>query len=1200
MRLKTLEIKGFKSFANETVVNFGKDVIGVVGPNGSGKSNIVDAIRWVLGEQKSKELRLDKMTSVIFNGTKKRKQAPVASVSLTFENTKNLLPTEYHTVTITRMLFRSGDSEYRLNNVPCRLKDITSLFLDTGIGSNSYAIIALGMVDDILQDKENARRRMFEQAAGISKYKKRKHETMNKLKNTTADLERIEDLLFELDGQCKTLEKQAKRAKRYFEIKEDYKNKSITLSTSKVKKFRDQFKLAKKNLTEEEDKYRQHEISIRSFEAHLEKERKANLDKEQALSERQRQLNALVGKIRGQENDKRMLEQKIQFNNTQKTKLNEQVNNARYRIEQLTIDIEGYRERLIVDKRLEQDLEEKLIEVEDNLNIIKKNHGTLKADLDEVVKAQQTAEKAVYELEKEKAVNNNQLESLQRETQRNDDETKNRQLEVQELRTQVAKAEQEEGSKLAVLEVQQQAEEERKQKITDTEKELDEAQKKLQKASRSLDAKRNEYKLTKSMVESMEGFPESIQFLSNKKNWQNGAPLLSDLIYVQEDARVAIENYLDQYLNYYVVNSLEEAYMAIQLLSKAQKGKANFFMLDAFKDYQPPITLLPDTQEAMDLIETDAEYRPLISYLLENVLVTEKTEIVGEMDTENVTLLSKSGRFIQKKYSVGGGSVGLFEGKKIGRKKNLEVLETAIKKGEKEVNVLQTNFHNIKEQIERLKAADKSSEIRMLQQQVNQFAQQKAGLVARLDNFENFIRQVEGKSQETMALIKNIKETNEEIEAQLRQKVHALEQAKEKIQNTDGSFREVAESLSTASAAFNTQNIEFLKQQNKVTSIQRELSFREKQLQDTQAELDRNIRSLSQGDEELQGIQEEIDSLERLLLTAYEEKKVYAVNLTEAEQQYFKARGGINEIEDNIRKANRARTDSQVLVNQLKEKLNDVRYQLQSIGERMRIEFGVSINDLLNKKESDEAKEGEEVKEKSPRIGINEEELQMKVERLKSRLDSYGEINPMAVQAYDEMKERFDNITEQKADIEKAKEHLLVTIKEIEDTATVQFLEAFDKARLYFIDVFRSLFTADDKCDLILLDPDNPLESKIEIVAKPKGKRPQSISQLSGGEKTLTATALLFALYLLKPAPFCIFDEVDAPLDDANIEKFNKIIKKFSKDSQFIIVTHNKATMAAVDVIYGVYMQEPGVSSVTPVDFGKFEHSGIFEPISAN
>jgi DNA repair exonuclease SbcCD ATPase subunit len=259
MRLQQLEIKGFKSFANETVVNFSEDVIGIVGPNGSGKSNIVDAIRWVLGEQKSRELRLDSMSSVIFNGTKKRKPSGYASVSLTFENTKNLLPTEYNTVTITRVLYRTGESEYRLNGVTCRLKDITSLLLDTGVGSNSYAIIALGMVDDILADKDDSRRKMFEQAAGISKYKVRKRQALNKLKNTSEDLDRIEDLLFEINNNLASLEKQAKRAKRYFELKDQYQVLSLQLARLKINELKDRHHKIQQELTTEEDNYRGYE-----------------------------------------------------------------------------------------------------------------------------------------------------------------------------------------------------------------------------------------------------------------------------------------------------------------------------------------------------------------------------------------------------------------------------------------------------------------------------------------------------------------------------------------------------------------------------------------------------------------------------------------------------------------------------------------------------------------------------------------------------------------------------------------------------------------------------------------------------------------------------------------------------------------------------------------------------------------------------
>ena len=302
MRLRTLEIKGFKSFADETVIHFNDDVIGIVGPNGSGKSNVVDSIRWVLGEQKSKELRLDQMSSVIFNGTKGRKQGGMAQVTLTFENTKNLLPTEYNTVAITRRLYRSGESEYQLNGVTCRLKDITNLLMDTGIGSNSYAIIALGMVDEILADKDNARRRMFEQAAGISKYKKRKRETLNKLKSTTEDLDRVEDLLFEINNQLQTLEKQAKRAKRYFDLKDNYKELSIKLAALKSQSLKLEYKELESKLAQEEDHYRQTEVDARQLEANLEAERKANLDKEKALSEKQREVNELVGSVRDMEN----------------------------------------------------------------------------------------------------------------------------------------------------------------------------------------------------------------------------------------------------------------------------------------------------------------------------------------------------------------------------------------------------------------------------------------------------------------------------------------------------------------------------------------------------------------------------------------------------------------------------------------------------------------------------------------------------------------------------------------------------------------------------------------------------------------------------------------------------------------------------------------------------------------------------------
>ena len=1180
MRLKTLEIKGFKSFANETVVHFDKDVIGIVGPNGSGKSNIVDAIRWVLGEQKSRELRLDQMSSVIFNGTKKRKASGMASVSLTFENTKNLLPTDYHTITITRILYRSGESEYRLNNVTCRLKDITSLFLDTGIGSNSYAIIALGMVDDILADKENARRRMFEQAAGVSKYKIRKRETLNKLKSTTDDLERVEDLLHEIEGNLATLEKQAKRTKKYFELKERYKELSIELGVIKIYDLKEKQKTVQQQLTAEEDRYRSIEVQTHQLESQLEAEKKANLDKEKTLTERQRELNRIVGDIRSLENDRKMLEQEGQFNEQNKIKLQHQQSDAQSQLGRLQQEVEHYREQLQEDKRLEQQFEDQLNAAESELTSIRENHGSLKSELDAVVSEQQSLERAVFELEKTRAINANQVDNLQNELRSSAQEVESRRKDVSDLQERLTRLDQEEERQLGELRLLEQAEEKRRNDMEKIEGELEEYTKKIQLVNRQLDARRNEYKLTKSMVENLEGFPESIKFLSQSKEWKKEAPLLSDLIYVQEDYRVAIENFLEPYLNYYVVENLGEAYEAIKLLNKTQKGKANFFLLEGFKDYRSPMRLLPETRQAIDLIETEPAYRNLVSFLLENVLVTDREEVAGALQEDDLILLSKSGRFIQRKYSISGGSIGLFEGKKIGRKKNLEVLESAIRKAEKEENKLSTAYFNLKSQLETLKTKTRAQAIQSGNLTLNQLAQEKVSLATRLENFENFLREHEARRKTQQERIGQLSLHNDEIDRDLAEKQEQLAAARSRIANTDGSYRQVAEKLSEASANFNQKNIEFIRQQNKVGAVQREVSFRERQIEEARARVEQSLQGLEHAEAETGRITGALEQMELDLQKAYQERGQKEASLTEAEQQYFQARGGINEIDEQLRKLGKQRQDLQILVNNLKEKLSELRYQLTAVGERLNIEFSIGLNDLINR---------------DPDPDTQLEELELKVGRLRSRLDNYGEINPMAVEAYDEMKERYDTISSQRDDILQAKEDLLVTIKEIEETATAQFLEAFDKARLYFIDVFRSLFTAEDACDLILLEPDNPLESNIEIVAKPKGKRPTTINQLSGGEKTLTATALLFALYLLKPAPFCIFDEVDAPLDDANIEKFNKIIKKFSTDSQFIIVTHNKLTMAAVDTIYGVYMQEQGVSGVSAVDFRALENTTVLE-----
>jgi len=1180
MRLKTLELKGFKSFAADTVIHFDADVTGVVGPNGSGKSNVVDAVRWVLGEQKSKELRLDKMSSVIFNGTKQRKEGQMAQVSLTFENTKNLLPTEFQTVTISRILYRSGDSEYRLNGVPCRLKDITSLFMDTGIGPDSYAIIALNMVEDLLSDREQARRRMFEQAAGISKYKARKHETQLKLEATTADLDRVEDLLYEIEDQLKKLEKQAQRTQKFYELKDAYKHTTIELALYQLVQHRQRYHDLETQIQQQEDHYRTQEAQARQGEADIERLRKSYTDEEVALSTQQQQVNQLTARIRSKENEKSLLAQKRSFVSQEITRLEDQLTRAADTIRRLEAEIEGYQTDLNYEKRLEADLENEVEQARLTLQKVQADHNLLKGHLEEVVREQQALERQIVELERQKAVQYNQMENLRRDVERTLADVALRRAEMDALQTSIADIEQRIQQQMAKVAQVEAAEEKRRKDIAATERELEEMTRQVAQHNRRLDARRNEYKLTKSMVENLEGFPESIKFLSQQKEWAKNCPLLSDLIYVREEYRAIIEAYLEPYLNYYVVPNADAAIEAIRLLGRTQKGRANFFLLDAFQHYEAPLTLLPAGLRAIDVVEVEPQYRSLVAFLLENVLIVDDASAAAASAAElaGVTFVSLSGTFVRRRFSLSGGSIGLFEGKKIGRKKNLSMLEAEIRQLEATETELNHRIGVLRAHLMSLKNADQSTTLTREREVLSRLQSERAALVARVENIATFVQNFDAKAAESGDLIEQLAASNEHIEAALAEKQTLAAQLRERLSRTDGSFRDIAEELSRASHAFNQKNIEFIRQQNRVSTFQQELAFRQKNLAELLAQVEQNRSALAKHTDELALLTAEIEQIERALVDAYAEKKAQEATLSAAEQQYFKARNEIHERENQLRELYRRQQDLQGAINRLKDKFAEVRFDITAVHERLRAEFGLQPQDLA---------------QREPDPNIDPQTLEREALQLRRRLDNYGEINPLAIEAYNEIKERYDNIAAQRNDILMAKENLLQTMREIEETATQRFLEAFEQVRQNFVRVFRTLFSEEDSADLILTNPANPLESDINIIAKPKGKRPQTIAQLSGGEKTLTATALLFALYLLKPAPFCIFDEVDAPLDDANIEKFNRIIREFSKQSQFIVVTHNKATMAAVDTIYGVYMPEQGVSAVTPVDFRQLNHEAL-------
>jgi chromosome segregation protein len=1173
MQLTQLEIKGFKSFGDKITINFNEGVTAIVGPNGCGKSNVVDAIRWVLGEQSTRMLRSEKMDNVIFNGTKSRKPANLAEVSLTFDNTKNILPTDYSQVTLTRKLYRSGDSEYRLNDVQCRLKDITDLFLDTGIGSDSYAIIELRMIEEIISNKEGSRRNLFEEASGISKYKIRKKQTFNKLKDTEADLERVEDLLFEIQKNLKMLENQAKKTERYYRIKDEYKALSIKLASFKIAAFGNSLNA----IEQQELKQREEKAGVitqmDTLEASLQQEKLDSLTKEKNLSIQQKATNDFVGKIRAYESEKKIKNEQLKFQQDKETRLSEELERDRNQLNHVLYNIKRLNEEKAQEDENLQNIAAKVADLKLMVDELRLQQSRARNELNELVTANNNLQNQAYKAEKDIDILQIQKQALEQESQRNMEDATNKKVELSHFNDVVAELQ---GRTVALekeyqLELTQETE--LQEQIATIDAEAETVKETIITESRKLDAKQNEYNLTKSLVDNLEGFPESIRFLKNNNEWAKNAPLFSDVLFCREQYRVAIENYLEPLMNHYVVDTYDEAVKAINLLSNSSRGRAQFFILSNYTEE----TGLQFKEEAtggripaLNVVEVDKKYHPLVSHLLKNVyLVNDEAELNNSGITKGLVLLAQSGKFNKSKYTMAGGSVGLFEGKRIGRAKNLENLAKEIKKLEVELFEFKTRSNELQTRSVALKASTKTPELNQKQAELNRLNTELITVKTRQEQYETFIENSLNRKDDIAKKISGIKEEMATLQPLLVELKASKQVQNDLLLDKQGAFNELNEMVSVQSNTYNQENIRFHQQQNKVSGLTKDLDYRFTQQDNLESRIKQNGEELEKVKLAIQENLHQSDSSDDSLLEMYSQKEELEKATQEAEQEYYKLRGKITETEDAVTALRRKKDQVEVIENELKDQRNNLRIELNALKERLSVEFNIDISELPENETA-----GDE----------NEDVLRERTDKLKNQLDDFGAINPMAVEAYQEMNERYEFIQNQKKDLAEAKASLMATIQEIDDTAKEKFMLAFTLVRENFITVFRSLFNEEDSCDLILSDPQNPLESDIDIIAKPKGKRPLSINQLSGGEKTLTATAILFSLYLLKPAPFCIFDEVDAPLDDTNIDKFNNIIRKFSSESQFIIVSHNKRTIASTDVIYGVTMVEQGISRVVPVD----------------
>ena len=1169
MRLKSLEIKGFKSFADKTVVNFDDNITGIVGPNGCGKSNIIDSIRWVIGEQKISHLRSENLESLVFNGSKTRSASGLAEVSLTFENTRNLLPTEFNTVTVTRKFYKSGESEYRLNDVTCRLRDIQNLFMDTGVSTDSYAIIELGMVDDIIKDKENSRRRMLEQAAGITIYKTRKKEAKSKLDATEQDLARIEDLLFEINNQLKSLENQAKKAEKYYEIKKDYREISIELAKASLEGFNLTYRDLNQQTETETDRKVELEAIIAKEEAQVEEEKLGFIEKEKALQAQQHEFNELLQTLRSKENDKNLASQRLNFLREKEVNLQEFISRSEIQLKGLDESILFTQGQIEEENSKLENLQEQLQQLKDSVDENRKIFDEKRSHVENSRSEIHAMQRNQFEAEKKVAVADTSIQNMQNAIEKIEEEREIRESQLKQVEEERHLKEEElESRKTDLLQLQEQHER-TKEQILLTQSEVEELRHHLADENRKLDSKKNEHDLLKSLIDSMEGYPESVKFLHNNKNWNHTAPILSDIIYVKEEYRAAVENVLEPYLNYYIVNDLNEGLQAVHLLDNNKKGKANFFLLDKLNSSEVKEEHRPEgTIPVMDVIEVDDQYQKLAQHLLANVYIAENEDSLR--NSNGSVILEKNGKYVKGKYSLTGGSVGIFEGKKIGRAKNLSKLHEEIIHQEKIVAALKADIQSKHNEVIAFNEQLKENAIRKAQEDISNLTNQVFSLENKIETLHsqqhsslNRLEEMQTDLNETMLSIEGTR--NEWMSL-----VTLLNELRDKFRTAERDYKEAEEKYNSASSGYNEFNLQVTRQQSRINALVQEEEFKRNQLNDLKEQVDTNASQLRQTTENITESLELVSVAENELVSLMKRKDEKEKDLNEADQAYYNLRNALNEKESALRHKVKNREQVEHLLGEIKDKLNELKLQLAGMKERLSVEFRINLDDIIDQ----------------PRSGETPvEELQEKADRMKKRLENLGEVNPTAIEAFQEMRKRYEFILEQKNDLVTAKQSLLQTIEEVEATANKQFLDTFNLVRENFRKVFKALFTEDDTADLILENPENLAETGIDIVAKPKGKRPSSITQLSGGEKTLTATALLFSIYLIKPAPFCILDEVDAPLDDANVGKFTHMIRKFSEDSQFIIVTHNKMTMNAVDVIYGVTMQEPGVSKLVPVDF---------------
>lgn len=1174
MYLSKLELFGFKSFAQRVHVRFDSGLTAVVGPNGCGKTNIVDAIRWVLGEQKTSVLRSDKMENVIFNGTKNRKPLGMSEVSITIENTKNILPTEYTEVTLTRRLYRSGDSEYLLNKVPCRLKDIVDLFVDTGMGTDAYSVIELKMIEQILSENADERRRLFEEAAGITKYKQRRKQTFKKLETTAQDLARVKDIVAEVEKKVGTLERQAEKAEKARKLKDELRTNDLALAERQYAGLMKKVEPLEQSITERSDELQHLTAQIDTLDAALQALQLETLETERRLSAGQKEIQQKTELVTGVEKQtlssderKKSLSENVgryaaEWTNAAQRQAELEAMSLSLQSELSSLDEEysGKKRAADVAKETvtvkEMDLRDKrkaldekrgdALRVSERLNALSSRSEKLNTSLSGIeAQAQRATERDVklHELiaakKKEAEIFNTELTQIASE------------LEAASLALETAKV-----TRAAL----QASIEKRKESALTLRSEIG--------------AKSNRIEFLQSLLESYEGLPEGIAYLDKQTGKPHGLGSLSDLISTDERYKLAIDAALGEALSYYVSRTTAEAMHGIAALREADKGKVTFIILERIermKNALAGVALVPDaTTRAASVITCADEVRPLIELLLANTVIAESLDDAEKLAATHPELLSfvtHSGERYKSSGIIRGGSNKGAESLRIGKQAELETRLAEKSALASQLAEVESALASELKSFTEISLVDAEQNVKQLEQRITASEKAIAKSEVEKSSFEEEASRVADELSESAVRIAGLREELQPIAPQLELEQALLaefnrlfEADRAAIAALDAEVREDAEEAQDKMLSLQQAEFELDKIRTRIETAAQSIESLERQQSRITSDRDAAEREIFR-------LTAELETMKENLVRYHSERDTMQQAIAEVEAQYVSQKSETNQSESRLRDLRRQRDVVSQLVLEFRQQLSGAKLKAENIFAVAKSEYEIELS----------------VKEFFDEAPFDAEATSKEVQRLKDRIKNLGLVNELALEEYDAEKQRLDFLNAQQTDLLDAEKQLRDTIEQINLTAQDQFMQTFTAIRQNFIRIFKELFLEGDEADLYLQESEDPLEANIEIMAKPRGKRPQSIMLLSGGEKTLTAIALLFAIYLVKPSPFCILDEVDAPLDDANIDRFIRIIQKFSVETQFIMVTHNKRTMEAARALYGVTMEEEGISKLVAV-----------------